>query len=157
MSIKTNTPFLCQENIFCYIHNLLPLPSGTRKTSNRWESVNSKCRRTDYLNNKRKAYSVSYLGSKYHYEGFLRCCTTNSENKIGTWDTEFIYIYIYRHTHIYICTHTYIYTHMSVCIYIYLTQTSTLYLSGHTELRLSRPFYSSKKYLEYRTRQSKEC
>ena len=118
--------------------------------------------RTDYLNNKRKAYSVSCLGSKYHYEDFLRCCTTNSENKIGTWDTEFIYIYIHTHT-IYICTHTHIYIYIHtymcvcVCIYIYLTQTSTLYLPGHTELRLSRPFYSSKKYLEYRNRQSKEC
>ena len=137
MSIKTNTPFLCQENIFCYIHNLLPLPSGTRKTSNRWESVNGKCRRTDYLNNKRKAYSVSYLGSKYHYEGFLRCCTTNSENKIGTWDTEFIYIYIYIdiHTfiyaHIYIHIYIYIYTYECVYIYIFNTNLYPLSLRSH--------------------------
>ena len=70
--------------------------------------------RTDYLNNKWKAYSVSYLGSKYHYEGFSRCCTTNSENKIGTWDTEFIYIF--THTHIHLYMHIYIYIHMCVCI-----------------------------------------
>ena len=48
---------------------------------------------------------------------------------------------------------------MCVCVYIYiffLTQTFTLYLPCHTELRLSRPFYSSKKYLEYRNRESTE-